>query len=102
VAAFIYSQGGPGIYDGDLMFYSDEFDGEEVARRINGKRTPTYFLTGRYDYSATVEDARRLSAWIEGSTVIEMSDLGHFPMVENPERFAFYFRPVLDALKANG
>src|SRR4051812_16301358 len=36
VAAFIYSQGGPGIYDGDLMFYSDEFDGEEVARRING------------------------------------------------------------------
>jgi len=102
VAAFIYSQGGPGIYDGDLMFYSDEFDGEEVARRINGKRTPTYFLTGRYDYSATVEDARRLAGWIEGSTVIEMSDLGHFPMVESPERFAFYFRPVLDALKASG
>jgi pimeloyl-ACP methyl ester carboxylesterase len=61
IAAFIYSQGAPGIYDGDLMFYSDEFDGEEVARRIDGKRIPTYFLTGRYDYSATVEDARTLA-----------------------------------------
>jgi pimeloyl-ACP methyl ester carboxylesterase len=30
--------------------------------------------------------------------MIEMPDLGHFPMVENPERFAFYLRPVLDAL----
>ncbi len=98
IAAFIYSQGAPGIYDGDLVFYSDEFDGEEVARRIDGKRIHTYFLTGRYDYSATVEDARMLAGWIEGSTMIEMPDLGHFPMVENPERFAFYLRPVLDAL----
>ena len=101
VAAFIYSQGGPGIYDGDLVFYSDEFDGEEVARRINGKRIPTYFLTGRYDYSATVEDARRLAGWVEGSTMIEMPDLGHFPMVEDPERFAVYLGPVLAALGAS-
>ncbi len=26
-AAWIYSQGAPGIYGGDLAFYSDEFDG---------------------------------------------------------------------------
>lgn len=31
-AAWIYSQGAPGIYDGDLAFYSDEFDGEPIAR----------------------------------------------------------------------
>lgn len=98
VAAFIYSQGAPGIYDGDLAFYSDEFDGEEVAGRIDGKRIPTYFLTGRYDYSATVEDARSLAGWIEGATLIEMPDLGHFPMAENPERFAVYLRPVLERI----
>ena len=97
-AAFIYSQGAPGIYDGDLAFYSDEFDGEKVARRIDGRRIPTYFLTGRYDYSATVEDARSLASWIEGATLIEMADLGHFPMTENPERFALYLRPVLERI----
>lgn len=98
-AAFIYSQGAPGIYDGDLAFYSDEFDGEAVARRIDGERVPTVFLTGRYDYSATLEDARALAALIQGARVVEMPDLGHFPMTENPERFRTYLLPALAALR---
>jgi pimeloyl-ACP methyl ester carboxylesterase len=39
-----------------------------------------------------------LAGWIEGSTMIEMPDLGHFPMIENPGHFASYPAPVLDAL----
>lgn len=98
-AAWIYAQGGPGIYDGDLMFYSDEFDGEMVARAIDGKRTPVTLMIGHYDFSATVDDARALAGWIEGAHVIDMRELGHFPMIENPPVFLGYLRPVLNELR---
>jgi pimeloyl-ACP methyl ester carboxylesterase len=99
-AALIYAQGAPGVYDGDLMFYSDEFDGELVARRIDGKRIPVALLIGHYDFSATVEDAHALAGWIDGATVTEMADLGHFPMTENPDALLGYLRPVLAMLSA--
>jgi pimeloyl-ACP methyl ester carboxylesterase len=98
-AAWIYAQGGPGIYDGDLVFYSDEFDGEEVARRIDGRRTPVTLMIGHYDFSATVADAHALAGWIDGARVIEMPELGHFPMIENPAAFENYLRPVLARLR---
>lgn len=98
-AAFIYAQGAPGIYDGDLAFYSDEFDGEDVARRIDGTSIPVSLLIGHYDFSATVEDAYKLAAWIEGAGVTEMPELGHFPMTENPQLLLEYLRPVFAKLR---
>jgi pimeloyl-ACP methyl ester carboxylesterase len=99
-AALIYAQGAPGVYDGDLMFYSDEFDGEIIAKRIDGKRIPVALLIGHYDFSATVEDAHALAGWIEGAEVTEMPDLGHFPMTEDPNALLRYLRPVLAKLSA--
>ncbi len=96
-AAHIYAQGAPGIYDGDLVFYSDEFDGEVVAKQIDGRRTSVDLLIGHYDFSATVSDAYALASWIQGATVIEMPELGHFPMTENPAILLRYLRPVLAA-----
>jgi len=98
-AAWIYSQGAPGIYDGDLIFYSDEFDGETVARRIDGTRIPVELLIGHYDFSATVDDARALAGWIPEAKVTEMPDLGHFPMTEHPERFRDYLLPALARIR---
>lgn len=97
-AAHIYAQGAPGIYDGDLVFYSDEFDGEVVAKRIDGRRISVHLLIGRYDFSATVDDAHALAAWIEGAVVVEMPELGHFPMTENPPVLLNYVRPIFAAL----
>ena len=97
-AALIYAQGAPGVYDGDLMFYSDEFDGEIIAKRIDGKRIPVALLIGHYDFSATAEDAHALAGGIEGAEVTEMPDLGHFPMTENPDALLRYLRPVLAKL----
>jgi len=97
-AAHIYAQGAPGIYDGDLAFYSDEFDGEVIAKRIDGGRIPVALLIGHYDFSATVADAHTLRGWIAGATVTEMPDLGHFPMTENPPVFLDYLRPAMAAL----
>ena len=97
-AAHIYSQGAPGIYDGDLVFYSDEFDGELIAKRIDGRKIPVDLLIGHYDFSATVSDAYALANWIHGAAVIEMPELGHFPMTENPTLLLKYLRPVIAKL----
>lgn len=97
-AAWIYAQGGPGVYDGDLRFYSDEFDGENIAKAIDGRRTPVVLMTGHYDFSATVADAKVLSGWIAHSRVVEMPELGHFPMTENPVALLGYLLPELDRL----
>lgn len=48
-AGWIYAQGGPGIYAGDLAFYSDEFDGASVGPRIDTDRCPVHLLCGEYD-----------------------------------------------------
>ncbi len=90
-AVWIYSQGAPGIYTGDLAFYSDEFDGAATAPRIDTGATPVALLCGRYDYSATPEDGRRLQALMPGARLDVMDGLGHFPMCEHPD----LFRPFL-------
>ena len=96
-AAWIYSQGAPEIYAGDLVFYSDEFDGAEVAPRIDAARTPVSLLCGTYDYSATPEDGGKLAALIPGADLRVMEGLGHFPMCEHPD----LFRPHLLAALAH-
>jgi pimeloyl-ACP methyl ester carboxylesterase len=99
-AAHIYAQGAPGIYDGDLVFYSDEFDGEVIAKRIDGDKIPVTLMIGHYDFSATVADAHALCGWIKGASVIEMPDLGHFPMTENSAAFLSYLRPLMATLSS--
>jgi pimeloyl-ACP methyl ester carboxylesterase len=98
-AAWIYAQGGLGVYSGDIEFY-EHFDGEAVARRIDGRKCPVALLSGAYDYSATPEDGRRIAALIPGATVKLMPDLGHFPMIEAPDCLRTYLAPVLDDLAA--
>jgi pimeloyl-ACP methyl ester carboxylesterase len=94
-AAWIYAQGGPGVYAGDLGFYSDEFDGHIVGPKIDTARVPVTLMTGEYDYSATVEDGQALAALIPGSRFVPMHGLGHFPMTENPDLFMTFFGPAL-------
>lgn len=90
-AAWIYSQGAPGIYPGDLAFYSDEFDGAVVAPRIDAAKTPVALLCGTYDYSATPADGAKLADLIPGARLTVMEGLGHFPMCENPDLFRPHF-----------
>jgi pimeloyl-ACP methyl ester carboxylesterase len=94
-AMWIYSQGAPGIYTGDLAFYSDEFDGAAIAPRIDTGKTPVALLCGSYDYSATPEDGRRLQALMPGARLDVMEGLGHFPMCEHPDLFRPYFARAL-------
>ncbi|MQB07959.1 alpha/beta hydrolase [Agrobacterium tumefaciens] len=95
-SSWIYAQGAPGIYPGDLAFYSDEFDGGATAPKIDASRTPTVLLSGDYDYSATPADGAKLADLIPGSLHLTMEGLGHFPMCEQPDYFRPYLKQALD------
>ncbi|WP_151446287.1 alpha/beta fold hydrolase [Lacisediminimonas profundi] len=85
-ATWIYSQSAPGVYDGDLAFYSDDFDARQHTAAIDTARTPLWLLTGDYDYSATPDDTRKVAAEVPGAQFRLLPGLGHFPMVEDPLR----------------
>jgi len=95
-----YMQGGPGVFKGDLHFYTVEGDIQERLAKIDTKRCPVYMLTGEYDYSCSPDDSQATAARISGAQLTIMKDLGHFPMTENPAQFRTYLLPVLeDVLK---
>jgi pimeloyl-ACP methyl ester carboxylesterase len=98
-AAWIYSQGGFQVYSGDLFFYSEQFDAAVDLQGLDGTRKPVYLLTGAYDYSATPADSRRAASHIPGARFVEMPELGHFPMIENPHALLQHLRPVLQAVR---
>ena len=93
-----YMQGGPGVFKGDLHFYSMDGDVSDRLGEINTKVCPVYMLTGEYDYSCTPEASRETAALIDGADLTIMDGLGHFPMSEDPERFKGYLMPVLDRI----
>ncbi|MDY7577696.1 alpha/beta hydrolase [Herbaspirillum sp. RTI4] len=97
-AAWIYSQGAPGVYGGDLAFYSDEFDGAVIGPQIDTTKTPVTLLSGTYDYSATPEDGQKLQSVITGSTLEIMEGLGHFPMCEHPDLFRPHLLKALERI----
>ena len=43
---------------------------------------------------------RSTPAGLAGSTFAVMPELGHFPMSENPDRFAEYLLPVRDSIRS--
>ncbi len=94
-----YSQGGYGVFWGDIRFYGREWDMRERIARIDTKKCPVIMLTGEYDYSCTPELSRASAAKIAGAEFQVMRGMGHFPMAENPELFLTYLRPALAKLR---
>ena len=54
-----YMQGGPGVFKGDLHFYTADGDVRGRVAEIDTGKCPLYLLTGEYDYSATPADHAR-------------------------------------------
>lgn len=90
-----YMQGGPGVFKGDLHFYTADGDIRARVAQIDTSQCPLWLLTGEYDYSCTPQDTEFLARSICGSHWEIMKGMGHFPMSEDPERFLNYLRPVL-------
>lgn len=94
-----YMQSGPGVFKGDLYFYTSDGDVRERVSQIDSKKCPIYFLTGEYDYSCTPEDSKNLTNLIPDSDLTIMKGMGHFPMSEDPENFIHYLSDVLAKIK---
>jgi pimeloyl-ACP methyl ester carboxylesterase len=93
-----YAQGGPGVFAGDIHFYSGEWDARDRVGRIDTSKCALYMLTGEYDYSCTAEMSEATAAKIPGVRFQRMNGMGHFPFAENPELFTQYLLPILDEL----
>ena len=96
---WLYAQGGPGVFKGDLYFYSVDSDFRDSVSKISG-RTPIYFLTGTYDFACTPEMTERTAEKVKGSECIIFSG-GHFPTSEDPAKFKEVISPVLKKIVQN-
>jgi pimeloyl-ACP methyl ester carboxylesterase len=95
-----YSQSGPGVYQGDVHFYSLDWDAREDLKRIDTNRCKVALLTGEYDYSCTPAMSEAVAAGIPGSRLTIMKGMGHFPMIENYPAFRPYLLAALDHVAA--
>ena len=91
-----YSQSGPGVYAGDVHFYSIDWDGRKDITRIDTSICKVSLLTGEFDYSCTPGMTRDVAKSIPGSRLVIMKGMGHFPMIENYPAFRDFLLPELD------
>jgi pimeloyl-ACP methyl ester carboxylesterase len=94
-----YAQSGPGVFAGDLHYYSEDgnLGAADVTPLASGP-CPIYLLTGEYDLSATPGLTAKLAHLIKPRHCEVMRGLGHFPMSENAQVFLSYLRPVLERI----
>ena len=98
--AWVYSQGAPAIFKGDLYFYCIDHDVRNTAATIDTSACSVDILNGEYDWSGTPSAGAELAALIPGARYKTMPSLGHFPMSEHPHKFLAEIRPVLDRILA--
>jgi pimeloyl-ACP methyl ester carboxylesterase len=91
---WLYTQEGAGVYNGDLHFFSHEWDIRDQLANIDTCRCPVYLLTGEYDWSCTPADTLAAAQKIKGAKVTIMERIGHFPMSEDWPLFLSYCKPV--------
>ena len=55
--------------------------------RLHRVDAPTLVAVGAHDVFTSPPQARRISSRIPGSVLVEFADSGHFPWIDEPERF---------------
>ncbi len=95
---WMFMQSGPGVFRGDLSFYTQDDSLIPRLPSIDTKKTPVHIIVGAYDLTCTPKDAERTAKAIPGATLAAMEELGHFPMSEHPEGFRPFFVDALDKM----
>jgi pimeloyl-ACP methyl ester carboxylesterase len=96
--AWVYSQGAPAVFKGDLYYYAIDHDVRNTAAGINTEMCSVDILNGEYDWSGTPALGEELASMIPGARYRTMKGLGHFPMCEHPDAFLAEIRPVLERI----
>lgn len=92
---WMFMQSGPGVFRGDLSFYTRDDSLLGRLDQIDTNQTPVHIMVGEYDLTCTPEDAQRTADGIPGATLDVMQEIGHFPMSEHPDRFRPHFVEAL-------
>jgi pimeloyl-ACP methyl ester carboxylesterase len=99
---WVYSQGGPGVNEGDIHYYAYDHDlTEEQASQIDTSVVAVYLITGAYDGLALDRGSERLAKAVKGSHFMVVPGLGHFGPAENPAGIKTALLPVLQEIAAN-
>jgi pimeloyl-ACP methyl ester carboxylesterase len=93
-----YSQGGYGVYDGDIGYYVGSWDVDNITHLLDSQTPPVVLLSGIYDYSVPPERTAELARLVPGSIHREMPELGHFPQAENPPVYSRYLSWALEKI----
>lgn len=96
---WVYSQGAPPVFKGDLYYYSVDHDLTQTAEQIDTSKVAVYLLTGEYDWASPPEMSAELARRIKGAKYQTMTGLGHFPMSEDPERCLAFVEPILKEIR---
>ena len=92
---WMFMQSGPGVFRGDLNFYTKDDSLVGKLAGIDTTEKPVHIMVGTYDMTCTPEDAKRTADQIPGATLAVMDGIGHFPMSENPATFRPHFVEAL-------
>ena len=95
---WMFMSSGPGVFRGDLSFYTRDDSLVGNLGEIDTAKTPVHFIVGAYDFTCTPDDARRTADAIPGATLAVMDEVGHFPMSEHPAAFRPFFVDGLDRM----
>lgn len=96
---WVYSQGAPPVFKGDLYYYSVDHDLTKTAEQIDTTKVAVYLLTGEYDWASPPAWSAELARRIKGAKYQTMVGLGHFPMSEDPERCLSFVEPILNEIR---
>jgi pimeloyl-ACP methyl ester carboxylesterase len=102
--AWVYSQGGPGIFAGDLYYYTYDHDLEGLASKIDTSKVGVHFLSGEFDPSGVPgpSSMTTLAQQIKGSTSAIIKGGSHFAMSDDYPRFREALLPVLKQIESRG
>lgn len=98
---WVYSQGGPGVFAGDLYYYTYDHDlSNGKAAKIDTSKVDVHFISGEYDPTSVAgpSSMEALAAEIHGSTTTVIKGGSHFAMSDDYPRFREYVMPILDAI----
>lgn len=100
--SWIYSQGGPGIFAGDLTYYNEDHNvSDDETRSIDTSKCMLYLMNGEYDPNTTIAEGQEIADLVPGCKYVPMYGVGHFPIVENYDIFKGYLMPVLEDIIKN-